>query len=61
MLGHELRNPLGAIRNAVRRARDAGTAAERPPSVRAIIARQVGTSRRLVDDLLDVAALMPAR
>ncbi|MCC2670636.1 MAG: tmoS, partial [Armatimonadetes bacterium] len=55
MLGHELRNPLAPIRNAVsamskRTAPDA--ALERH---RAIIERQAGHLSRLVDDLLDVA------
>jgi CheY-like chemotaxis protein len=54
MLGHELRNPLGTITNAV-------AVLERLPadeSVRhlaAIIGRQTGHLTRLVDDLLDVA------
>jgi PAS domain S-box-containing protein len=54
MLGHELRNPLGTITNAV-------AVLERVPadeSVRhlaAIIGRQTGQLARLVDDLLDVA------
>jgi PAS domain S-box-containing protein len=56
MLGHELRNPLGTITNAV-------AVLERVPadeSVRhlaAIIGRQTGHLARLVDDLLDVARL----
>src|SRR5499425_1724927 len=55
MLGHELRNPLGAISNAVHildRVDD-----PRGPSVQArqIIARSVEQLVRIVDDLLDVA------
>ncbi len=54
MLGHELRNPLGTLTNAV-------AVLERLPGdetmrhVVAIIGRQTGHLGRLVDDLLDVA------
>ena len=55
MLGHELRNPLGAIASAVHvlglLGAD-GDAGERP---RDVIERQVAHLSRLVDDLLDVA------
>jgi PAS domain S-box-containing protein len=56
MLGHELRNPLGTLTNAV-------AVLERLPGdetmrhVVAIIGRQTGHLGRLVDDLLDVARL----
>jgi PAS domain S-box-containing protein len=55
MLAHELRNPLGPIRNAV-----AILAHAAPPDARlqravAIIGRQSAHLARLVDDLLDVA------
>lgn len=62
MLGHELRNPLGAISNAVHildRVEDA-----RGPSAlqaREIIARQVGHLSGLVDDLLDVGRVMTGK
>ena len=54
MLGHELRNPLGAISNAVHvlERDDSGTAATR---AREIIGRQAQHLGRLVDDLLDVS------
>jgi PAS domain S-box-containing protein len=54
MLSHELRNPLGAISNAVHvleRAGDAAAAAR----AREIIARQAQHLGRLMDDLLDVS------
>jgi signal transduction histidine kinase/CheY-like chemotaxis protein len=55
MLGHELRNPLGAISNATElvklRSADVGGLA-RPV---AVIDRQIHNLMRLVDDLLDVA------
>jgi PAS domain S-box-containing protein len=51
MLGHELRNPLGAIRSAIgvldARAGDAGA--------RDVIRRQADHLARIVDDLLDVS------
>ncbi len=54
MLGHELRNPLGAINNAARLLElDHSEAGMR--SARLVIARQVSHVSRLVDDLLDVA------
>ena len=54
MLGHELRNPLAPIRNAVsvmQRTPDLPPMVER---IREIIDRQLGQMTRLVDDLLDV-------
>ncbi len=54
MLGHELRNPLGAISLAADLLQTAETAREREHE-RAIIARQTRHLARLVDDLLDVA------
>ncbi|XXX71914.1 PAS domain S-box protein [Sorangium sp. So ce134] len=55
MLAHELRNPLGPIRNAVEILRQ--TAVQQPALVRAcgVIDRQVSHMARLVDDLLDVS------
>jgi signal transduction histidine kinase len=61
MLGHELRNPLGAVATAVRvleRTAEAGPGAAR---ARAIIARQVEHLGRLVDDLLDVGRVMTGK
>ena len=55
MLGHELRNPLGALQNAAHlahRSAPHAPALERPLSV---IDRQIHHLTRLVDDLLDVA------
>jgi signal transduction histidine kinase/CheY-like chemotaxis protein len=57
MLGHELRNPLSPIRNAVHFLQ---TLAIREPKLRepcALIDRQVTHFTRLVDDLLDVARI----
>jgi signal transduction histidine kinase/ActR/RegA family two-component response regulator len=59
MLGHELRNPLGAIRNTLHAIdlRDGGDP-EGPrlrPRDRALMNRQVAHLTRLVDDLLDVS------
>ena len=49
MLGHELRNPLGAIRLALE------TMPGTPSRQRAVLDRQSAHLTRLVDDLLDVA------
>ena len=56
MLGHELRNPLAAVNNAVavlEISRDPAYTA----SARDMIARQVRHLTRLIDDLLDVARI----
>jgi signal transduction histidine kinase/ActR/RegA family two-component response regulator len=51
MLGHELRNPLATVRNALELLDDPAVAGEQ----RAIIERQARHLARLVDDLLDVS------
>ena len=56
MLGHELRNPLAPIRNAVGILERKATT----PEIlwcKDVIARQVGHLARLVDDLLDVSRM----
>jgi PAS domain S-box-containing protein len=56
MLAHELRNPLAPVVNALQilqQSRDDG----QTERAREIISRQVGTMRRLVDDLLDVSRI----
>ena len=53
MLGHELRNPLGAIANSTRLLEDARIDAAGAARARAVIARQVEHLTRLTDDLLD--------
>src|SRR4029077_7505822 len=57
MLGHELRNPLGAITTALHVIDLCGPLDDRSDEARAIIRRQVGQLVRLVDDLLDVTRL----
>ena len=61
MLGHELRNPLGAISNAVAVLSKIGPQDEQLLQLRAIITRQAQQLTRLVDDLLDVSRLWRAR
>lgn len=53
-LGHELRNPLAAVSNAVQ-VLSGGVTAEQRASLVELIQRQVGVLRRLVDDLLEVS------
>ncbi|MEA3191697.1 MAG: hypothetical protein QOD26_30 [Betaproteobacteria bacterium] len=53
LLGHELRNPLGAIMNAARLLEHQGVGAEDAARARGIISRQSEHLARLTDDLLD--------
>ena len=53
MLGHELRNPLGAIANASHLLDHPRIDAEAARQARAVISRQVDHLARLTDDLLD--------
>jgi signal transduction histidine kinase/ActR/RegA family two-component response regulator len=52
VLGHELRNPLGAISNAIRALHETG---DRAVKLQSIIGRQSRHLARLLDDLLDVS------
>ena len=55
MLGHELRNPLGAIAGGVRVLEAVGKDDETAERARAVISRQVQHLSKMVDDLLDVS------
>lgn len=55
MLGHELRNPLSVIANAVTVMDRAGSDAAAAVRSREMVTRQITHLRQLVDDLLDVA------
>ncbi|HEV2843780.1 MAG TPA: ATP-binding protein [Thermoanaerobaculia bacterium] len=55
MLGHELRNPLAAIRNALWVLDKVGTKDEPATRQRDVITRQTRHLVRMVDDLLDVS------
>jgi CheY-like chemotaxis protein len=57
MLGHELRNPLGAIRAGLSLLERAGADDALAARVRASLGRQTDTLVRLVDDLLDIARI----
>ena len=61
MLGHELRNPLGAISSAVHLLELADTVNPRTALARDVIARQTRHLSRLVDDLLDVVRVMTGK
>ncbi|MDB5107465.1 MAG: hypothetical protein JWM69_406, partial [Candidatus Binatus sp.] len=54
MLGHELRNPLGALSSAVRALDDSDVQSGQAARLRDIMRRQSIHLARLVDDLLDV-------
>jgi signal transduction histidine kinase/ActR/RegA family two-component response regulator len=55
MLGHELRNPLAAIRNAHSVLERIGSADEPEARQRGVIDRQTRHLARMVDDLLDIS------
>lgn len=57
MLGHELRNPLSAISNAVNLWNNAPDDVETAALTREVIERQTVNLTRLVDDLLDVVRI----
>jgi PAS domain S-box-containing protein len=61
MLGHELRNPLAPIRNAVSILNLQTPLPEVVARTRDIIGRQVGHLTRLVDDLLDVGRIVTGK
>lgn len=58
MLGHELRNPLAAIRSAVAVSERCGHGTNEAAEARAVIGRQSGHLSRLVDDLLDASRMV---
>ncbi|MES1211065.1 MAG: HAMP domain-containing sensor histidine kinase, partial [Acidobacteriota bacterium] len=55
MLGHELRNPLAAIRNALYVLNEVGSQSGQAVRQRDVIERQTRHLVRMVDDLLDVS------
>src|SRR4029079_18037504 len=55
MLGHELRTPLAAIRNALSVLDLVGARDEQPTRQRRVIDRQTRHLARMVDDLLDIS------
>ena len=61
MLGHELRNPLAPIRNAVQIMGKLEGADPKLHWARAVVDRQVSHLARLVDDLLDVSRIVQGK
>jgi signal transduction histidine kinase/ActR/RegA family two-component response regulator len=57
VLGHELRNPLGAVKNALLVMRQRGPSSPQGERALLIVERQVAHQSRLVDDLLDVSRI----
>ncbi len=60
-VAHELRNPLGAVVNAVSILDHTGTDEPMPAMARAVIHRQTAHLTRLLDDLLDAARFARGR
>jgi PAS domain S-box-containing protein len=58
MLGHELRNPLGALSSATRVLTIADPHGDEAAAAREVMGRQLRHLTRLVDDLLDVSRVM---
>jgi len=58
MLGHELRNPLGAISNATLILEHLGSRDDATAAARDVIARQTVNLARLMDDLLDAGRIL---
>jgi signal transduction histidine kinase len=61
MLGHELRNPLGAITTAIHVLNALGDPDDKAARLRGIIVRQTQHLSRLVEDLLDVSKLISGK
>ncbi len=61
MLGHELRNPLAPITNALQLLSLQKNEGELQHQARVIITRQVGQLTRLIDDLLEVSRITTGR
>jgi signal transduction histidine kinase/ActR/RegA family two-component response regulator len=61
MLGHELRNPLGAVSAAIHVLDKIGKPDDQGAELRGIIMRQTRHLSRLLDDLLDVSKLVAGK
>ncbi|HEX6260460.1 MAG TPA: ATP-binding protein, partial [Woeseiaceae bacterium] len=61
MLGHELRNPLGALSSATQVLNVAGSGDRAAKDAIEIVSRQVERMTRLVDDLLDVGRVISGK
>jgi len=61
MLGHELRNPLGALASAVRILDLPGRSPDHLAHARAVIGRQLDQLSHLVDDLVDASRVTSAK
>lgn len=61
ILGHELRNPLGAISAGIEVLNRISPEGDQPARMRQIIARQTRHLARLMDDMLDVARVIAGK
>ncbi|WP_367872242.1 ATP-binding protein [Luteolibacter sp. Populi] len=57
MLAHELRNPLGPMRNAAEILRTVAADSAAREHAQRILSRQIGNMSRMIDDLLDVSRI----
>jgi len=61
MLGHELRNPIGAITNAAHILERQGPGGEGDKLARRVIGRQTAILKRMIDDLLDMSRVLTGK
>ncbi|MGQ0752002.1 MAG: ATP-binding protein [Betaproteobacteria bacterium] len=61
MLAHELRNPLGAISNAIHVMDSAEASSAQWRTARQVVARQTSHLTRMIDDLLDVSRVVSGK
>ena len=61
MLGHELRNPIGAIANAVHIMEDENRSPTHDGLARRVVVRQTEILKRIIDDLLDIGRALTGK
>ncbi len=61
VLGHELRNPIGAISNGIELLKSTSLAPDQQTQIVGMLERQIGYIARLLDDLLDIARVISGK
>lgn len=61
MLGHELRNPIGAITNAAALLEKNAPGSEGDALARRVITRQTANLKRMIDDMLDLSRVLSGK